>query len=216
MKLPRVVLVTDPAFSDDVIVRCTRDVGRVLPRGSFGVQLRDKRRPVISLRVFAWRLREVTGKVGAVLIVNGNAHVARDVGADGVHLGGGAGSVERARAVLSRRGWVSVAAHTDGEVQRARDEGADAVVVSPIFSTRSASSRSIPQKVGRGVAAIRSARALAPAGLFVYALGGISSATAGACAAAGADGVALIRALLASGEPSRVARSIDDALARRW
>jgi thiamine-phosphate pyrophosphorylase len=216
MKLPRVVLVTDPAFSDDVIVRCTRDVGLVLPPGAFGVQLRDKRRPVISLRVFAWRLRAITEKVGASLVVNGNAHVARDVGADGVHLGGGAGSVEHARAILARRCWVSVAAHTDGDVQRARDEGADAVVVSPIFSTRSPSSQGISQKVGRGVEALGSARALAPAGLFVYALGGITGATAGACAAAGADGVALIRALLASGEPSRVARSIDDALARRW
>ncbi len=215
MTLPRIVLVTDPVFGDDQILRCVRDVGRALPRGSFGVQLRDKARPVVSLRLFAARLRDATRAAGAALFVNGDAGVARDVGADGVHLGGGAGSVKEARAVFARRAWVSVAAHTDDDVRRACDEGADAVLVSPIFRTRSPS-LSGRHKAQRGLEALRSAQSIARGGPFVYALGGVTAETAAACGKAGADGVALIRGLLASAEPSRVARSIDDALARRW
>ncbi|MGH7434204.1 MAG: hypothetical protein ACRENE_00850, partial [Polyangiaceae bacterium] len=74
---PRLLLVTDPAFGDDGIVRCVQRAGAVLPPGSFAVQLRDKSRGLGSLRLFASRLRVATRAVGASLVVNGNAYVAR-------------------------------------------------------------------------------------------------------------------------------------------
>ncbi len=210
---PRVVLITDSAFGDDAIVRCVEAVGAALSPGTFGVQLRDKNRPLVSLRIFASRLRLATRAMGAALFVNGSAVVARDVGADGVHLGGGAGGVSEARAVVGRRTWVSLAAHNDDDVRRANAEGADAVFVSPVFAP--GASPRLPAKEPRGPDAIRSARACARRDVAVYALGGITAETAGACAAAGADGVAVIRALLASPDPARAARAIDDALERR-
>jgi thiamine-phosphate pyrophosphorylase len=132
-------------------------------------------------------------------------------------LGGGAGTVGEARALVSRPLWISVAAHTDDDVRRAADEGADAALVSPIFPTRSAGAHAAgaAEKAPRGVAALRSARAAARHSLLIYALGGITTETVGQCAAAGADGVALIRALLASSDPGRTARAIHDAFARR-
>jgi thiamine-phosphate pyrophosphorylase len=214
-RLPRVLLVTDPVFGDDVILDRVRRVGAALPRGTFGVQLRDKRRPVVSLRVFAGQLRRVTRAAGAALFVNGNACVARDVGADGVHLGREAGSVRAARVIFDRPCWVSVAAHSDDDVRRAMDEGADAVLVSPVFPSRSHSALQHERKAGRGVAAIRSARAVVLSQSFLYALGGVTADTAPACAAAGADGVAVIRGVLGSAEPGRVARAIHDAFDRR-
>jgi len=213
--LPRVLLVTDAAVSDDLIVDCARRAAAALPRGAFGVQLRDKRRPLVSLRVFAWQLRRLTRAAGAALFVNGNPQLARDVDADGAHLGSGAGDVQCVRAVLARACWVSVAAHSDGDVRRAVDDGADAVLVSPVFATRSVSAARPGSKAGRGVAAIRSACAVAQSRSFVYALGGVSVDTAPACADAGADGVAIIRGLLASAEPGRAARAIHDAFETR-
>ncbi|HZU82950.1 MAG TPA: thiamine phosphate synthase, partial [Polyangiaceae bacterium] len=133
---PRLVLITDPVFGDEPIARCVRAVGRALPRGALCVQLRDKRRPVVSLRVFAWRLRAITREIGALLVVNGEPAVARDVGADGVHLGAGACGVAEAKAICGRGAFVSVAAHSDDEVRSAVRDGADAVLVSPVFSTR--------------------------------------------------------------------------------
>ncbi len=223
----RVWLVTDPWFGDDVVVRCITRVSRVLDRGAFGVQLRDKRRAIPSLRLFASQLRLVTRDAGAFFAVNGHnedaVRVARDVGADGVHLGGGAGSVAEARAVMGPRAWISVAAHSDDDVRRAGHERADAVLVSPIFATAPASHAppangslaSRPRKVARGIEALRSARACAAPELCVIALGGITADTVASCVSAGADGVAVIRALLASDHPDEVARAIDDGLRRR-
>src|ERR1700681_3735843 len=96
---PRIILVTDPTFGDDFIVRQIILAGNAVPAGWLSVQLRDKRRPRVGLRLFASRLRLVTRAVGASLVVNGDASVARDVGADGIHLGRGA-TVSAARQTL--------------------------------------------------------------------------------------------------------------------
>jgi thiamine-phosphate diphosphorylase len=212
---PRIILVTDPAFGDDGIVRCVEAAGSALPWGSLCVQLRDKHRTVVSLRVFASRLRLVTRAVSASLVINGDARLARDVGADGVHLGRGAGTVDEARALCGARAWVSVSAHSDGAIRRAIADRADAVLVSPVFPSRPPSVFA-PSKEGRGLEALRNAHALAveaPSPIAVYALGGVDADNTRACADAGADGVAVVRALLASPEPARAARDIHDALA---
>jgi thiamine-phosphate pyrophosphorylase len=208
---PRIILVTDPVFGDDGIVRCVEAVAGALPQGSFAVQLRDKHRPLVSLRVFASRLRLVTRAVGAGLVINGDARLARDVGADGVHLGRDAGKVQTARAVCGARAWIATSAHSDGAVKRAIADGASAVLVSPVFPSRPPSILAT-SKEARGLDALRSAKALAAGRVTVFALGGVDADNARACAEAGADGVAVVRALLASPEPARVARAIHDAL----
>jgi|HubBroStandDraft_6_1064221.scaffolds.fasta_scaffold215859_2 thiamine-phosphate diphosphorylase len=212
---PRVLLVTDPSFGDEITLRCVVAVAAELPPGEFGVQLRDKARPRVSLRVFALALRAVTRRAGAWLIVNGDARLARDVGADGVHLGRGAGTVAEARAAFGRKTWVSVAAHTDEDVGRAAADGADGALVSPIFPTRPPSPGSAAKRE-RGLGALRAARAAAGARVQIYALGGITPERVRGCARAGADGVAVLRALLASDRPAAVARAIHDALPARW
>lgn len=211
---PRVMLITDPGFADDPTVRCVAAVAAALPPGALVVQIRDKRRALGSLRLVAWQLRVVTAAHGASLVINGRAELARDVGANGVHLGGGAGSVAQARAVLGAS-WISVAAHSDEDVARAREDGADAVLVSPVFPTRS---RALDgsRKQARGLSCVRSARHIAGADLHVYALGGVTAASARACSASGADGVALTRGLLAARDPGREARAIHDVWAHHW
>jgi thiamine-phosphate pyrophosphorylase len=215
--LPRLILVTDPAFGDGPTLRTITAVGRALPRGAFAVQLRDKRRPTASLRMFATELRAATRAYGAPLLVNGRAEVARDAGADGVHLGSGAAvargtraSVDDARACFVRPAWVTLATHTDAEVRAAGDAAVDAVLVSSVFATRALVSDAV-EKAPRGVAAIASARAAARRGVAVYALGGITVDRVPQCVRAGADGVAVIRAVFASADPGRDARAIHDA-----
>jgi thiamine-phosphate pyrophosphorylase len=218
---PRIVLVTDCAFGDDTIVRCIEATASELPPGWLCVQLRDKHRPRVSLRVFASRLRVVTHARSAKLVVNGDARLARDVGADGVHLGGGAGTIGEARAICGSRAWISIAAHSNGAVQRGVEDGADAILVSPVFASRPASLQRLREeghsanKSGRGLDAVRAARILVGERCTVYALGGVTPENAAACAAAGAHGVALIRALLSAERPERVARALYDALTVR-
>jgi thiamine-phosphate pyrophosphorylase len=218
---PRVLLVTDRAFGDDAIVACVRRVGRALPRGWLAVQLRDKHRPLVSLRVLAWQLRAATREVGASFVVNGDPRLARDVGADGVHLGGSEGGADAARVLdarghLGARAWISVPAHSDEAVRVAMKVGADAVLVSPVFASRPPWVGA-PGKQARGVGVLRSARALVRAAgrpLAVYALGGVDAGNARMCLEAGADGVAVVRALLSSPDPARDARALHESLAR--
>jgi thiamine-phosphate pyrophosphorylase len=208
---PRIILVTDPYFGDEALVSCIEAVGKNVPKGALCVQLRDKQRTVVSLRVFASRLRLVTRAVGASLVINGDARLARDVGADGVHLGRDAGTVDDARSVVGQRAWISVSAHSDGAVRRGIAEGANAVLVSPVFPSRPPSILA-PSKEGRGLEALRTARAVAGDRVGIYALGGVDADNARSCAEAGAVGVAVVRALLASPEPGRVARAIHAAV----
>jgi thiamine-phosphate pyrophosphorylase len=203
--LARLVLITDPSFSPAHTDRVIAAVAAAVPRGAFAVQLRDKQATPEAFRARALVLRELTRSLGVELFVNGSAEVARDVGADGVHVPGGS-SIAEARRILGAEGHVSAAAHDDDDVRRALAEGADAVLVSPVFPT--------PGKgAPRGLGAIASACAIAAASesqrpLAVFALGGIDGENAKLCFEAGAWGVALIRALLAAADPAVVAMAI--------
>jgi thiamine-phosphate pyrophosphorylase len=222
---PRIVLVTDPGYSDDAVLAAIENAASTLPRGALAVQLRDKARPLVELRVFASRLRLTTRQVGAMLLINGNAQLARDIGADGVHLGGGAMSITAARALCGPGAWISIAAHSDEAVRAAAKEGANAALVSPIFPTDKPAARGQSKsdksetrvrvkdesleskKRPRGIEALTSARAIVGNALFLYALGGVTPALTRRCMQAGADGVAVIRALLAASSPADEARA---------
>lgn len=182
-------LITDPAYSLEHI---TNVIERAAPQS---VQLRDKRQGQ-DLREPARILREVTRRVGALLIINGNIELALECGADGVHVP--LTEIETARLAFD---WVSTPTHSDAEVTRAADAGATAILVSPIFDT--------PNKgPARGVAALRAARERFSG--VIYALGGVDAARASSCKNAGADGVAVIRALLDAADPGAVARALDE------
>jgi thiamine-phosphate pyrophosphorylase len=205
---PRVLLITDTAYTEAHIEGVVVRVGAALARGSFGVLLRDKQRSRAAVVGLAERLRAATASCGVSLIVHSDASLALAVNADGIHLGsdvpgGGARGLAEARHALPNA-WISVAAHNDADVERAAAGGADAVLVSPVYDS--------PGKgPPRGAAALASARALGP-GLAIYALGGVDAKRARACRDAGATGVAVIRALLAATDPVAVALAIDAAL----
>jgi thiamine-phosphate pyrophosphorylase len=210
MKRPKIILVTDPNYTDERILEVTRACVAALPPQSFAVQLRDKKRDRAAVRAFAEKLREATKPAGvatALLLVNGDAELARLVGADGVHLGGNAMSVVDARAIFGEGAFVTIAAHSDHAVKLGVKDGADGALVSSIFAS--------PEKTaGRGTLALRSARAVAGPEFAIYALGGVDRENAADCVMAGADGIAAIRALLLARDPGADVRAIYDSMPR--
>lgn len=216
-----VVLVTDPRFglahTSDVIRWAAASLGP----GQLLVQLRDKESEEAVVLETAHALRDVTRGANALFVVNGPAALARVVGADGVHLplrarapsvqSALAMRVAEARSLLGDAALVTTTAHDDDDVRVAAQSGATAALVSPIFTT--------PGKgPARGVAAIEAARAIVDASrrappLLVYALGGVTPKNAGACREVGADGVAVIRALLDAGPSEGAVRAAALALA---
>jgi len=191
--VPRLVLVTDrrATGSRDLVdvVQAALDAG--LP----AVQLRDKDLPARELCALAERLRVATARTGALLIVNGRVDVAIAVGADGVHLGGGALPAAVARRLLPAGALVGVSTHAPAEPDAA---GADYVFFGPVHDT--------PGKKAQGEAAL--AAAVAAATVPVIAIGGVGARDVPPARRAGAWGVAVIRAILAAPDPAVATREL--------
>src|SRR5580704_11148455 len=157
VKRPKIILVTDPTYKDERILEVVSACVTALPPGTFAVQLRDRKKEPAALRAFAEKIRQITnakdGAAGSLFLINGHPELAKTVGADGVHLGGSAMKVSDARGIMGPEAFVTIAAHSDVAVKLGARDGANGALVSAIFAS--------PGKAaGRGVDALRSARAV--------------------------------------------------------
>ena len=196
-RIPRLVLVTDRTAAggrDPVAV-----VEAALDAGLPAVQLREKDLAGRALFLLAERLRAATGRTGALLFINERVDVALAVGADGVHLGGGAMPAAAARRLVGRSALIGVSTHAPGEAVA----DADLAFFGPVWET--------PSKTGaQGTA--RLAEASRTAGIPLLAIGGVTAARVPEARAAGASGVAVIRAILAAPDPGAATRELLTAL----
>lgn len=186
----------DLAFVIDDALRGAMDVpGPQGQRCELAVQLRDKDLGGAALYRLAAELRAVTAAHKAALYINGRLDVAMAVGAEGVHLGHGALPVSHVLR-LAPHMRVGISTHDLTDVDRAYEQGVSFAVFGPVFDT--------PSKQGllqtRG---LRELTRAAQTGLPVLALGGVDPNTVSACRAAGASGVACIRAVLSAPSPAR-------------
>jgi thiamine-phosphate pyrophosphorylase len=178
--LPRLWLVTDPARLADPVAAAER-----LPRGA-GVIYRAFGAPDALTTALA--LRAVARRRGLALLIGADEGLAEATGADGVHL------PERllhlARGIRARhRTWiVTGAAHSGLALRRAERSGCDAVLLSPVFLSRSGSA-------GRPLGATRFAGLVRQTAIPVIALGGVTNETAPGPVRAGAYGLAAVDGL---------------------
>lgn len=205
---PPLLLITDPAYSESHTSRTIARIATELPPGAFAVQLRMKSAKPGDVLARAREVRRITEGLGVPLVINGDPVIAAEVAAEGVHLGRGAPSIDEARRTCGPDVFVSVAAHDDEDVRRAVIEGATAVLVSPIYASPG-------KEKARGSKALRAAKEIGKERLLVYALGGIEAENVARCAAAGADGVAVIRALLGAKDAAEAARALFAPFAKR-
>ena len=177
-------------------------VEAALRGGVRAVQLRERDLSTRDLLALATRLRALTSRHGALLLVNDRIDVALACGADGVHLPASSFAVRDARALLGPRRLIGVSTHHPNEVAAAAESGADFVVFGPVHDTPSKR----PYGPPLGLAALR--RAAAEASIPVYAIGGIDAAGAAEARRSGAAGVAVVRAILAAADPAAVAAQL--------
>lgn len=136
------------------------------------------------------------------LFVNDRLDVALAVPAAGVQLGRGSLPVSAARA-LEHRWWIGRSVHSLAEAQTAKAEGADYLVVGPVYATTSH-----PDQSPLGLEPVRRIVALE---LPVIAIGGVTPERVRALRAVGVAGVAAIRAFWDAAEPAVAARSMLEA-----
>ena len=174
-------------------------VAQCLAGGAALVQYRFKHAGPQLAREQAARLAALCRACGAIFIVNDSVELARECGADGVHVGREDTAVAEARRALPNA-IVGVSCYDDASrAQAAARDGADYVAVGSMFP-----SRTKPGARPAPLAAI--SRAGAASRLPVAAIGGIDLANARAVVDAGADMLAVISALFEAPDVEAAAR----------
>lgn len=194
----RLLVVTDRHGSDRPL---TETVQACLDGGARWFWLRDRDLDPQSRRDLALELIPLVRAAGGTLTVGGDATLAEDIDADGLHS-----SMDRLAPGAGPSRLVGASAHGREDIRRAAEAGADYVTLSPVFSTAS--------KPGYGPALGLSALGEAAGlGVPVVALGGIDPERAGECLRRGAAGVAVMGALMRASDPAAAARRFVEALA---
>ncbi|MBW3616644.1 MAG: thiamine phosphate synthase [Proteobacteria bacterium] len=172
---------TDPVRTPD-----PAGVATGLPRGA-AVILRTFGAP--DALATALKLRDLTRRRGLLLLIGADEALAARVRADGLHMPERrVRELPRIRARHPR--WIfTAAAHSPRAVRRAEKAGADAILLSAVFPSRSASART-------PLGPVRFARMVRATKAPVLALGGVNTHTAGRLLRTGAAGLAAVDAWL--------------------
>lgn len=166
------------------------------------VQLREKKLETRAFIETATELLAICRPAGVPLIINDRVDVALAVGADGVHLGQHDMSIGTARGI-GRPDWIiGVSAESLADALRAEAEGASYIGVSPVFATPTKRNTAPPLGLD-GLRAIRAATTIPLVGI-----GGINSGNAREVIAAGADGLAVVSAIMAADNPRDAAMEL--------
>jgi thiamine-phosphate pyrophosphorylase len=169
------------------------------------VQLRDKELGDDELITAAEPFRSACAQHGALFVVNDRPDLVQACGADGVHVGRGDASIGQARELVGGDGLIGVSVSTAAELEDVA--GADYAGVTA-FAT--------PTKddaVPGGFELVRAAAATLTIPWF--AIGGIDLTNVADLSAAGAPGVAVVRAIRDAGDPATAARALRAALDRQ-
>jgi thiamine-phosphate pyrophosphorylase len=200
MGLPVVHLVTDGTLVPDLAAHLEL-VLRGLEPGRVAVHLREKALAGGRLLALAEALAQRCHAAGQLLLVNGRLDVAVACGADGVHLPATAVGPAEARRLLGPGALVGVSCHAAADVERALAGGASYATFGPVWAT--------PSKAGFGApVGLERLREASRLGLPLVALGGVEPALAPLAFAAGASGVAAIRAWLTGPDPAGAVRAL--------
>jgi thiamine-phosphate pyrophosphorylase len=182
-------------------------VQAALQGGAPSVQLRAKHASAREMVALAHTLLPLTRAAGALLWVNDRMDVALAAGVDGAHLGDDDLPLEAARRIAPEGFLLGRSVDTPELARAAVAAGADYLGVGPAFATGSKSDAGQPI----GIEGVE--RVAASVEVPVVAIGGIDATNTARLAAAGAAGVAVIRAVMAAPDVESATRALLGAVA---
>lgn len=153
------------------------------------------------------QLRELTLATGTAFVVNDNIQLAQEIEADGVHVGQDDSSVAEARDALGINAIVGVSAGTMEEAEQAISDGADYIGVGSVFATGTKSDAGEPIGPNGLAHVVTAVNGRIP----IVAIGGIAPSNVRSCWRAGANGVAVISAIMKSKTPGLVASDLNQS-----
>jgi len=196
--------------------------GRALPEvirpaiagGVDVVQLRDKQLGDEELVAVANAAQALCERLGALLIVNDRPLVARESGADGLHVGQDDMPVAEAREIVGPDVLIGLSTHTPGEIDAAlpvAEDGmplVDYIGVGPVHET--------PTKPGRPAVGTELVRYAAKhAAVPFFAIGGLDPSNLAEALDAGATRVVVLRAIAGAEDPQAAAEALHERLDER-
>lgn len=170
------------------------------------IQLREKDLDTRSLLTLATEVLTLTRSYNASLLINDRVDVAKAIGADGVHLRANSLPIPVTRRILGPKALIGASAHTSQEVMAAEVQGADFIVLGPIYDTPSKRDFGPPL----GVQGMEEVQRICHKPL--YAIGGLTPGRVAEVREAGAYGVAVISSILASTSVTNTTRQFLTAL----
>jgi thiamine-phosphate pyrophosphorylase len=200
-------LVTDRTLSGG---RTTCEIVKAAIAGGVTcVQLREKDCPTREFIAEARLLKDLLRGTSIPLIINDRLDVALAVGAEGLHLGQQDMAIADARRIVGAGLIIGISAESLDDARRAAAEGADYIGISPVFATATKKDAAPPLGL-EGIRRIRRAVSLP-----LVAIGGITVDNAAAVIGAGADGVAVVSAIVAAPCPRSAAAALRLQLGRK-
>jgi thiamine-phosphate pyrophosphorylase len=199
-------LVTDRDLSRG---RSTFEIVRAAVAGGVTcVQLREKNCSTAEFIQEALKIRDFLAGHGVPLIINDRLDVALAVAADGVHLGQTDMPYQMARDITGADLLIGISAESLDDAIEAAGQGADYLGVSPIYDTPTKTDTA-PALGLSGLRAIRKA-----VGIPLVGIGGLNRENAAAVIANGADGVAVVSAIVSADDPQSAARRLRKEIER--
>ncbi len=190
-------LVTDRGLAKG---RSMKTIVEAAVRGGVScVQLREK---LSSTREFveeARSLQQLLHQYRVPLIINDRLDIALAVGADGIHLGQSDMHIRDARRLAGSRMIIGISAENLEHAVEAERQGADYIGISPVFVTDTKKDTAPPLGL-EGIRRIRQAVAIPLVGI-----GGINDSNAAGIIASGANGVAVVSAIVSAVCPETAA-----------
>lgn len=173
-----------------------------LAGGARAFQLREKDLEARELTELAERLLGLIRPAGGLLLVNDRIDVVLAVGADGAHLSQRSLPPAVARRLLGQGRLLGVSCHSLVEAAEAQEGGADFILLGPIFFTPSKA----PYGAPLGLDILKQVRSQIH--LPILAIGGINRTNRQEVLTAGADGVAVISAVMAAADVVEAVRAL--------
>lgn len=197
-------LVTDRGLSRG---RSTEEiVGAAVRGGVTCVQLREKHCSTRDFIQEARSLQPLLQHHRIPLIINDRLDVALAIGADGVHLGQSDMPLADARRLVGKKMIIGISAENLDDAITAEQEGADYIGISPVFATGTKVDTAVPLGL-EGIRLIRRAVKIPLVGI-----GGINGGNIRDIVCAGADGVAVVSAIVAADFPETAAAEMKKLL----
>lgn len=173
------------------------------------VQLREKDISTKEFYDLAVSLKKALKPLNIPLIINDRLDIALAVDADGLHIGQGDLPYEVARNILGKNKIIGLSVETVEQAREANNLNVDYIGLSPVFSTQTKTDINTPLEL-EGIKEISTFTKHK-----TVAIGGINQNNAGDVIAAGADGIAVVSAIVSDDDPKEAAARLRAEIDKR-